>query len=431
MLLQHRVSINDIPKFKDQVLAYLANEEVLCYFDSNLQNRVDSYQKYDLLVASFPYENLLIPSGEAKSSAFDDLQAFVRPGEWVIGGMSYDMKNTVENLCSNQNDYFQGPELFFFKPRLVLALKDSMLTVYSDTNPEKIFECISNIEISPAQSDDLPISIESLLTKENYLDTVEQIKDHISAGDIYEMNYCQAFVGRGKLSSPANIFNKLNQIGQAPFSVYARFHHWHLMCASPERFLCKRNNKIIAQPIKGTMPRGQTPEEDIQFGEQLYNSEKDRAENVMIVDLMRNDLSRSCIPGSVLVEELFGIYRFNRVIQMISTIVGQAKPNFHSVEVIKNCFPMGSMTGAPKLRCLQLIEKHEVFKRSWFSGSFGYFDPEGDFDFNVVIRSILYNSDSNQILIPAGGAIVYDSDSENEYAETLLKAESMLQVFKS
>jgi para-aminobenzoate synthetase component I len=431
MLFQQRFPVKDIPKLKDQILAYLAYEKVLCYFDSNLQNRPDPYQKYDLLVASIPSESLEIPSGETKNFAFDALQDFVNPGEWVIGGMSYDMKNTLESLASNQFDYFQGPELFFFKPQLVLALKDSILTVYSDSNPEKIFQNISIIDIMSDQPEENDISLKPILSKDNYLQTIEHIKEHISAGDIYEMNYCQAFYGRDKINSPGQVFKKLNGNGKAPFSVFARYNNWYLMCASPERFLCKRKNKIIAQPIKGTMPRGQTPDEDIRFGEQLYHSEKDRAENVMIVDLMRNDLSRTCRPGSVQVEELFGIYRFNNVIQMISTISGEIKPNCHPVEVIKKCFPMGSMTGAPKLRCMQLIEKMEVFKRSWFSGTFGYFDPEGDFDFNVVIRSILYNSDTDNILIPAGGAIVYDSDSEKEYDETLLKAESMLKVFRS
>jgi para-aminobenzoate synthetase component 1 len=203
-----------------------------------------------------------------------------------------------------------------------------------------------------------------------------------------------------------------------------------LLSASPERFIKKVGKKIISQPIKGTARRGANEEEDKQIKHHLFNDPKERAENIMIVDLVRNDLSRTADKGSVIVEELCGIYTFPQVHQMISTVVSELREDVHFIEAIRQCFPMGSMTGAPKVRAMKLIEKYESTKRGLFSGAVGYITPEGDFDFNVVIRSILYNARNHYLSFMVGGAITMQAEAEKEYEECMLKAKAIMRVLK-
>jgi len=197
------------------------------------------------------------------------------------------------------------------------------------------------------------------------------------------------------------------------------------MCCSPERFIHKQNHEIISQPIKGTSKRGADPTQDELLKVALKNNQKEQAENVMIVDLVRNDLGKVAIPGTVNVDELCGIYTLKTVHQMISTISATLKENLLFSEIIKASFPMGSMTGAPKIRAMEIIEELEFFSRGLYSGSVGYISPDGNFDFNVVIRSILYNSTTKALLYPAGGAITANSDIAKEFEECLLKAKTM------
>jgi len=244
------------------------------------------------------------------------------------------------------------------------------------------------------------------------------------------MNFCQEFFAEGVRIDPLSMFDRLNQHSKAPFSAYYRLRDRYLLCASPERFLKKEGAKIISQPIKGTIRRGGDPKEDLGLKNQLASSEKDRSENVMIVDLVRNDLGRSCKAGSVEVEELFGIYGFNQVWQMISTVKGELEEGEDGIDAIRRAFPMGSMTGAPKVRSMQLIEEYEQSKRGLYSGAVGYIRPDGDFDFNVVIRSLLYNAADQYLSFQVGGAIVFDSVAEKEYEECLLKAKGILDVLQ-
>jgi len=224
------------------------------------------------------------------------------------------------------------------------------------------------------------------------------------------------------------LFLRLNELAKAPFSSFYKKNNQYLLCASPERFLKKQGQQLISQPIKGTIKRGNTPVEDSGLQTALQHSTKDRAENVMIVDLVRNDLTRSSQTGTIRVEELFGVYPFEQVNHMISTITSTLRENVHAVDVIRHTFPMGSMTGAPKVMSMQLIEQYEQTRRGLYSGTVGYFTPEGDFDFNVVIRSMLYNASSRYLSFQVGGAIVYDSVPEREYEECLLKAKAMLET---
>ncbi|MBP8192996.1 MAG: anthranilate synthase component I family protein, partial [Chitinophagales bacterium] len=256
----------------------------------------------------------------------------------------------------------------------------------------------------------------------------EKIKTHIQLGDIYELNFCQEFYAGDALIDTVRVFQKLNQLSKAPFTSFFKNEGNYLMCASPERFLKRQNNTLISQPIKGTRKRIQDKKQDNLLKQQLFFDEKERSENVMIVDLVRNDFSRIALKNSVEVEELFGIYSFEQVHQMISTVTCTIPQDLSFSEIIKAVFPMGSMTGAPKIAAMELIEQYEPTKRGLFSGAVGYMTPKGNFDFNVVIRSILYNEQNQYVSIQAGSAITIDCDAEKEYEECLLKAKAMLEA---
>lgn len=369
-----------------------------------------------------------------EQGAFDALKKKVdNERDWLFGYLTYDLKNDVEpRLSSNNFDGIGFPAMHFFQPEVVIEIASQHITIHNlNEAPEKTFNAIlatqtPHHDYKPGQT--LQTKITPRISRTTYLDTVHAIRQHILRGDIYEMNFCQEFFAEGYLLDVPIAFHKLNGLGKAPFSAFYRLGERHLLCASPERFLKKAGNKLISQPIKGTMRRGRTTDEDTALRQQLYQSPKDRSENVMIVDLVRNDLARSCRAGSVRVDELFGIYQFEQVFQMISTVTGELLPEVHPVDAIRRAFPMGSMTGAPKLRSMELIELYEQTKRGLYSGAVGYFTPQGDFDFNVVIRSILYNAADRYLSFQAGGAIVFDSVPEAEYEESLLKAQGMFKV---
>ena len=267
------------------------------------------------------------------------------------------------------------------------------------------------------------------ISKEEYIKTIEQLRQHILRGDCYEINFCQEFFAEHAHIDPIAVYQKLSAASPNPFSALYKLDDKYLICASPERFLKKQGNHILSQPIKGTSKRiaGDAKQEAINKNS-LYESQKDRSENVMVVDLVRNDLSMICSEGSVVVDELYGVYTFPQVYQMISTVSGELKKDISFTEIIKATFPMGSMTGAPKRSVLQLIEQYEKTKRGIFSGALGYITPSGDFDFNVVIRSIMYNQSSEYLSFQAGSGITFYSNPENEWEECLLKAEAIKRV---
>ncbi len=336
--------------------------------------------------------------------------------EFAFGYFTYDVKNQLEQLNSLHEDHINFPDYYFFVPEIlytVNAIQDDALVQHLLTGGYKN-----------------AINLTAKVSKETYTKNVEQIKQHIIAGDVYELNYCMEFFTKGVNINPLQVYAALNQCSPTPFSAYLQLNNLYLMCASPERFLKKTGNNIYSQPIKGTIKRGKTEEEDKQLRNELFNSEKERAENLMIVDLVRNDLARSCETGSIKVDELFGIYSFKQVHQMISTVSGKVLDDMHPLDIIKHAFPMGSMTGAPKVMAMKLIEQYEATKRGLYSGAVGYFNPNGDFDFNVVIRSLQYNSQNKYLNAMVGSAITYDSIAEEEYNECLLKAQAILQAIK-
>lgn len=317
----------------------------------------------------------------------------------------YDVKNQFEKLQSKNFDGIKWQE------KIQLIKLDKKLSIQFNETTETQIKQIKCKE-----------------SKKSYIEKVNKLKHHIQQGDIYEVNFCMEFYAEHVVINPYKLYQKLIAVSPMPFSCFIKQENKYLICASPERFLIKRDNILRSQPIKGTIKRSENIEEDEKLKEVLNNSSKEKCENVMIVDLVRNDLSRIAIKGSVNVDELFGIYSFPQWHQMISTISCTIKPNITFEEILKATFPMGSMTGAPKIRSMQLIEEYESTKRGMYSGSVGIMLPNGDFDLNVVIRSIQYNAETGYLSFMVGSAITIQSDAENEYEECLLKAKAILSV---
>jgi para-aminobenzoate synthetase component 1 len=269
------------------------------------------------------------------------------------------------------------------------------------------------------------IKIKHRISKINYSKKLTNILEHIHRGNIYEVNFCQEFYAENSKIDPLKVYQKLNKISTPPFATFLKIDDKFLLSASPERFVKKEGNKIISQPIKGTSRRLANKVEDQVLADQLFHDPKERAENIMIVDLVRNDLSKTAIKGSVKVEELCKVYSFKQVHQLISTVVSNVSEKENPVDIIKSLFPMGSMTGAPKISAMEIIEEQEETKRGVYSGAVGYFSPNHDFDFNVVIRSILYNKTNKYTSFIVGGAITSQSDIDKEYEECMIKAKAM------
>jgi para-aminobenzoate synthetase component I len=371
---------------------------------------------------------------KTNTGALDSLQLFINKhnGKWIFGYLSYDAKNEIEKLKSNNFDRLDFPILHFVVPETVIVFNDGY-RIYNQCSKEfsfPDFEAYFEKEQNDTQKTS-NVQPKARITKQGYIEKINKIKEHIQYGDVYELTFCQEFFAEDAIINPAEVYEKLNKISPAPFSCYYRSGQHHLMSSSPERFLCKTGKKIYSQPIKGTIRRSENATEDDILKQQLLGSEKERTENVMIVDLVRNDLSRIAKRGSIKVEELFGVYSFSTVHQMISTICCELKEEKSFTDIIKATFPMGSMTGAPKVKALELIEQYEETKRGLFSGTIGYIDPVGNFDFNVVIRSILYNAEKKYASIQTGGAITIGSDAEKEYEESLLKAQALIEALKN
>ena len=407
-------------KHKSLIWANKNFNTIFC-LDSN-EYQSDEYSKYEFLLAAGIKHEVVCD----ENSAFDKLQAFFlkHSEEWKFGYFSYDLKNDIECLTSENHDYIEFPPFCFFVPQLVLGITKDLEAFIESEHAEEIWKDV-NAQKNISYPFESNLTLLSRVDKEHYISNVNRIKEHILDGDVYEMNYCIELFQENVQFDPFSLFTEYNDKSRSPFASFIKLNDKYLMCGSPERFLQKTGSQLISQPIKGTIKRGRTNVEDDALKNQLKNDEKERAENVMIVDLVRNDLSRSCKPGTVRVSEIFGIYPFTFVHQMISTVSGEICDEVSSVEAIKNAFPMGSMTGAPKVMALKLIEELEDTKRGIYSGALGYISPNGDFDFNVVIRSFTYNSTRQYLSYMIGSAVTIDSDPEREYEECLLKAKGV------
>ena len=409
--------ITDYFHFKTQLLNFSRRFSNFCFLDNQEYDFDKSYE----CIAGFGISKSLT-SGEVNNLL--SLNLFLKNNkDWVFGHVSYDTKNEIENLTSKNLDYIDFPEFRFFIPEIVFILsKDRVeIGIESIDDSGKIFEEI--VKIIPSENKFSKPEIQSRISRDEYLEIIKKIQKHISRGDCYEMCFCQEFYAQGARIDPIIVFKKMSELSPNPFSAFYREGEKYLMCASPERFLKKTKNVIISQPIKGTSKRTANLLENEGEKNLLFIDEKERAENIMIVDLVRNDLSKICTEGSVYVKEFLKIYSFPQVHQMISTITGKLRENILFAEIFSATFPMGSMTGAPKKRAMELIEEYEKTKRGLFSGSVGYINPEGDFDFNVVIRSILYNEKNKYLSIQAGSAITWKSIPEKEYEECNIKIE--------
>ena len=384
---------------------------------------------FECLLAAGSKHSIQLNSG----NAFALLKKFSLqyPGEWLFGHLGYELKNETEQLQSNNFDGIQFPDAHFFVPEIVIKLDEQQLSIYSDKPAELVVEDIYATEINDTIAGSEKIAIQQRISKEDYIEAVKHIQGHILRGDCYEINFCQEFFVQPALIDPVKIYQSLSTISPVPFAALYRLNDQYCICASPERYLKKTGTKIISQPIKGTSRRNLIDSHsDSLSKQQLQNSAKEKAENIMIVDLVRNDLSKICKEGSVKAEELFSIYSFPQVHQMMSTVSGEIENDLHWTDAVKATFPMGSMTGAPKKRVLELIDEYEQTKRGLFSGAIGYIDSDGDFDFNVVIRSILYNKKAHYLSFQAGSAITFYSNAEAEYDECILKAAAITKALQ-
>ncbi|MBI9057040.1 MAG: aminodeoxychorismate synthase component I [Labilibaculum sp.] len=427
--------ISDTQKFKEQLLFWSKKFEYVSILDSHdVNQKANSKKEYNTyeLIAGIDSLQLIEPEKDCFETFKKELD---HAKDWWFGYLGYDLKNEIENLNSDNLDGLKMPKMNFFRPRWVFILDvDTLLVHYFDEEftEEEIYNLVNELQkLSIPEEKKVNVAeINSRISRNEYLQAVQQLKEHIRRGDIYEVNFCQEFYVEEAYIRPRQTYRKLMQVSPTPYSCLYCMGNKFLLSASPERYIKKVGKKIISQPIKGTAKRGTTQEEDQQIKEHLYTDPKERAENIMIVDLVRNDLSKTAEKGSVVVEELCGIYSFPQVHQMISTVVSDLRDDVHFVEAIRQSFPMGSMTGAPKVRAMKLIEKYESTKRGLFSGAVGYITPEGDFDFNVVIRSIQYNALNNYLSFMVGGAITMQSDPEKEYEECMLKAKAIMKVLK-
>ncbi len=421
----YKILINP-SEFKTQLLTWSQQFREVVFFDSN--NYPDQYSSFDCVLAVDAFTSIKTDY----INAFEDLKQYQQiTKDWLFGYLSYDLKNNVEDLKSMNFDGLNFPDLYFFQPKKLFLLKGNELQIcylnMCDDEVEIDFIEILESRKSKVESQN-SIVISQKIAKEKYIEKVSKILEHIHRGDIYEANFCMEFFAENATINPLFNYFKLNEISKAPFSVFFKNNKHFLLSASPERYLKKEEEKLISQPIKGTSKRFLDKLEDEKSKLELSKNPKERSENIMITDLVRNDLSRTAQKGSVQVEELCKVYSFLQVHQMITTISSKLNPEFSVIDALKTTFPMGSMTGAPKISAMQIIEDFEETKRGLYSGSVGYFTPNNDFDFNVVIRSILYNQEEKYVSFSVGSAITSLSIPEQEYEECLLKAAAMLEV---
>ena len=423
-----RVTVADVSAFKRQALAWAtAQETPQSGFITLLNNNFIAYP-HD------PFPNRLFVGAKRVISLVDSdpFQALhdahrARPS-YLVGYLGYDLKNQLEDLTSRHPNRLGFPDTYFVEPEWILDFVDNDVIIQGEGDVNRVVEEVRNYPHCPVGKGGKTHIIQCRVTPEEYMARVRQIKQHIVAGDVYELNYCIEFLVENAVLDPLATYDALNTRSPMPFSSFLKLGNRYVIGASPERFMRKQGRTLLSQPIKGTIRRSKDPVEDAALRARLRNSEKERAENLMIVDLVRNDLARSAETGSVRVDELFGIYGFEQVYQMISTVSAVLREDLSWTDALRNAFPMGSMTGAPKIRAMQLIDELEVSRRGVYSGAIGFVTPDGNFDFNVVIRSLLYNAECQYASFSVGSAITYDADPAQEWEECLLKARAIREV---
>jgi para-aminobenzoate synthetase component 1 len=431
------------------MLSWASRFNIFCFLDDHGYQRSNAFE---CMVAAGALRFVEASAGEA----FGRLKAFAREqGDWLFGHFSYDLVKETERVPRALSDDLPEdpvgfPDLYFFIPEVIIELQkdqvrigcgenardagiimSELLAEGGDPRPD-IMKTETRMPGGASEGPRQEIAFKSRFTPEAYKETVETLRHHIRRGDCYEINFCQEFYSQPAQVDPLATWESLGKTSPSPFSAFYRLGERWLFCASPERYLKKTGNTILSQPIKGTAPRVPGNEAaDALKRLQLFQSAKDRSENVMVVDLVRNDLSKVCRPDSVKVEELFGIYSFPQVHQMISTVSGELAPGMDWIDAVEASFPMGSMTGAPKKKVVELIGRYERSKRGLFSGAVGYVRPDGDMDLNVVIRSLLYNRQREYLSYQVGSGITFNSDPQAELEECLVKAEGIRRALQT
>ena len=424
------IEVNDIPDFKIKLLKWAQSYSEVTWLDSNQCSQ--AYSNFDAVLAVDAFTSLQTGFDQAFAQLHD---YHLKTSDWIFGYLSYDLKNNLEDLESSNFDGLRFPELFFFQPKKLFFFKNSTVTIqYLDCVFKEMDNDLFQIKKTATSTFNgikhNALKIKPRLSQQDYIDLIHKLKSHIQRGDIYEANFCQEFYANGEID-PLLTFERLQDLSLPPFAVFFKNESHFLLSASPERYLKKEGNLLISQPIKGTAARSSNATEDLNLKNNLLADPKERSENVMIVDLVRNDLSRIAKKGSVLVEELHAIYSFKQVHHLISTIKAELRPEISAVDAICASYPMGSMTGAPKISAMKIIENLECSKRGLYSGSVGYFTPDGNFDFNVVIRSILYNAKTSYVSLSVGSAITAKSVPKKEYEECLIKAKALIEVLEN
>ena len=383
----------------------------------------------DNIVEGDPFkvlENLIY---QHKSDIQDDIPFL----SGAIGYISYDTGRLLEELPNTSKEDFTIPDMrFIFYKNIIIfdLINDKKYITDLDGNIENIESILKVIHNGEKINDEIVCEksnniFYSNFIKEDYKKAVTKLKEYIISGDVYIANMTQRFWCYNEEES-FDIYKKLRSINKAPFSAYLNFEDFQIISSSPERFIQVFKNKAHTRPIKGTKPRGHNVEEDEKNKLELINSEKDKAELLMVVDLERNDFSKVCKPHTVKVTENFKLEEYATVFHLVSTVEGELKESVSSVRCIKECFPGGSITGTPKIRSMEIIEELEGIKRNIYTGSIGYFDFRGNCDFNIVIRTIIKKD--NKAFFGVGGGITYDSIEEDEYNETLDKAKALMRV---
>ncbi|MGB5417478.1 aminodeoxychorismate synthase component I [Algibacter sp.] len=427
-------TFEDIEKFKSRLLNWAQQFDDVVWLDSNPNSNKEAQQhySYDAILAVDAFTSIKTDFHQGFEK-LKEYQSYTK--DWIFGYLTYDLKNDIEALKSENFDGLGFPDVCFFQPKRVFLIKGNdveiqYLKFVDDEIDDDLFQIRNGTQAARGHvySD---IKIKLRIHKDAYFEKVNTMLEHIHRGDIYEANFCQEFYAENTQINPFETYQKLNTISKPPFASFIKLQDKYVISASPERYLKKQGDTIISQPIKGTAKRAMHKEEDELLKTNLSKDIKERSENIMIVDLVRHDLAKTALKGSVNVEELCKVYSFVQVHHMISTITSKVDLNTHPVDIIKSTFPMGSMTGAPKISAMQIIENLEETKRGIYSGAIGYFTPNGDFDFNVVIRSILYNETEKYVSYSVGGAITAKSDPLKEYEECLVKAKAMREVLEN
>ena len=423
------ILLTNTKDFKTQLVSWAQQYEEIVWLDSN--QRLHSHATYDAVLAVDAFTGIQTDA----LNGFEKLKDYQEvTKDWIFGYLSYDLKNDIEPLSSENFDGLNFPDLYFFQPKKLFLFKDKSVTIkYLNCICDEVesdLVTISSFSKTAESKVSNNIKIESRVSKASYIEKVTAMLSHIKRGDIYEANFCQEFYAIAQLN-PLETYFSLNSISQTPFATFLKNGNQFLLSSSPERFIKKEGSIITSQPIKGTTRRSDNSNEDEDLKFALKNDQKERSENIMIVDLVRNDLSKIAKKGTVKVTELCEIHSFKQVHHMISTVEAEVLPTVSAVGVIAAAFPMGSMTGAPKISAMTIIEELEETKRGVYSGAVGYFSPQGDFDFNVVIRSILYNASNSYISFSVGSAITSKSTPEKEYEECLVKAKAMRSVLEN